>query len=128
MVDDPAVRPPSVPPPDGTSRRQIRDVLASVVLVISHLGVYGATFVVLGLLVMGTDACAYQKCGDPAWLDRSMRLAAWGGGAIVVADLALTALRLVRRQLAWIVPLIGCIAQVALAIGAVAMESLAGPV
>jgi hypothetical protein len=89
---------------------------------------FGATIMVLGLLVMTTDRCAYQKCGDPAWLDRAMNLNLWAGGAILFADVLVTVIRLVRQRVAWVVPLIGCIAQVAVAFGAAAMESLAGPV
>jgi hypothetical protein len=45
-----------------------------------------------------------------------------------LADVALTLFQLVRKRVAWVVPLIGCIAQIALAFGAGYMESLAGPV
>ncbi|MGA9492504.1 MAG: DUF6264 family protein [Mycobacterium sp.] len=128
MADDPAAQPASAQQTDAAPRRQVADVLAAVVLIIAHFALYGATFVVLGLLVMGTDSCGYQKCGDPAWLDRAMHLASWAGGALLLADVALTVFQLVRKRIAWIVPLIGCIAQVALAFGAGAMESLAGPV
>ncbi|BBX48859.1 hypothetical protein GCM10009641_00950 [Mycobacterium cookii] len=128
MANDPAAQSSPAQQSDGASRRQIGDVLATVVLVIVHFGLYGATFVVLGLLVMGTDSCGYQKCGDPAWLDRAMHLGAWAGGVLLLADVALTLFRVVRKRVAWVVPLIGCIAQVALAFGAGAMESLAGPV
>ena len=122
MVDETAGQ------PDRSPKRPIADVLATVVLVIVHFALYGATFVVLGMLVMGTDSCSYQKCGDSAWLDRAMHLASWAGGILLVADLALTLFRLARKQVAWIVPLIGCIAQILLALGAGYMESLAGPV
>jgi hypothetical protein len=44
------------------------------------------------------------------------------------ADVLVTLIRLVGQRVAWVVPLIGCIAQLALAFGAAAMESLAGPV
>ena len=125
---DPAAQPVPDQQTDHAPRRHIADVLATVVLVIVHFGLYGATFVVLGLLVMGTDSCGYQKCGDSAWLDRAMHLASWAGGALVLADVALTLLQLVRKRTAWIVPLIGCIAQILLAFGAGYMESLAGPV
>ena len=128
MEDDPAPQPVPDQQTDHAPRRHIADVLATVVLVIVHVGLYGATFVVLGLLVMGTDSCGYQKCGDSAWLDRAMHLASWAGGALVLADVALTLLQLVRKRTAWIVPLIGCIAQILLAFGAGYMESLAGPV
>jgi hypothetical protein len=57
-----------------------------------------------------------------------MHLASWAGGALLLADVALTLFQLVRKRVAWVVPLIGCIAQIALAFGAGAMETLAGPV
>jgi hypothetical protein len=52
----------------------------------------------------------------------------WAGGAILFADVVITVIGLVRQRVAWAVPLIGCIAQLAVAFGAAAMESLAGPV
>jgi hypothetical protein len=55
-------------------------------------------------------------------------LGIWGGAAILIADFAVAVYLLVRRRVAYFVPIIGCVAQVALAIGAAAMESLAGPV
>lgn len=128
MVDEPAVQPAPDQQTNPASQRPIADLLATVVLVIAHVALYGATFVVLGMLVMTTDPCGYQKCGDPAWLDRAMHLASWAGGALLLADVALTLFQLVRKRVAWVVPLIGCIAQIALAFGAGAMETLAGPV
>jgi hypothetical protein len=77
---------------------------------------------------MGNGPCGYQKCGDPAWLDRAFFLSIWAGGAILVADVLVTVVRLVRQRVAWVVPLIGCIAQLAVALGAAAMEWQAGPV
>jgi hypothetical protein len=82
----------------------------------------------LGLFVMGTDPCGYQRCGDPAWIDRAMWLGVGAGGIIFVADLAVAVSRLAGRRVAFFVPLIGCAAQLALGIGAAAMEMLAGPV
>jgi hypothetical protein len=41
------------------------------------------------------------------------------------ADVLVTLFRLVHQRVAWVVPLIGCIAQLAVAFGAAAMESLA---
>ncbi|HEY2501074.1 MAG TPA: hypothetical protein VGI68_06555, partial [Mycobacterium sp.] len=84
--------------------------------------------VLLGLLVMGTDPCGSVKCGDPAWIDRAMRLGIWGGAAILIADFAVAVYLPVRRRVAYFVPILGCVAQVALGIGAAALESLAGPV
>ncbi len=77
---------------------------------------------------MTTDSCGYQKCGDSAWLDRAMYLALWAGGAFLFVDVLVTVIRLVRQRVAWVVPLIGCIAQLAVALGAAAIKSQAGPV
>jgi hypothetical protein len=128
VSNDPAVQHPSAQNTSRTSGRQLADVLGTIVLLVAHFLFFGATIMVLGLLVMTTDPCGYQKCGDPAWLDRAMNLNLWAGGAILFADVLVTVMRLVRQRVAWVVPLIGCIAQVAVAFGAAAMESLAGPV
>jgi predicted RND superfamily exporter protein len=77
---------------------------------------------------MSTDPCGSRKCGDPAWIDRAMNLGTWGGAALLVVDIVVAVYLLVRRRRAFFVPLIGCIAQVALVLGAVAMELQAGPV
>lgn len=104
------------------------NVAATVVLLIVHGLLLAATVVLLGLFVMGTDPCGAVKCGDPAWIDRAMMLGIWGGGAVLVADVAVAVFLLIRRRTAFLVPLIGCVVQVGLTIGAAAMESLAGPV
>jgi hypothetical protein len=52
---------------------------------------------------------------------------AGAGATIFIADLVVAAYRLARHRVAFFVPVIGCVAQLALAIGAAAMESLAGP-
>ena len=52
-----------------------------------------------------------------------------GAGAVVfVVDLTVAVSRLARRRTAFFVPIIGCAAQLALGVGAAAMEMLAGPV
>ena len=66
-------------------RSQATDIAATLVLLIVHGFLFGATVVLLGLLVMGTDPCGYVKCGDPAWIDRAMRL---GIGAAAMESLA----------------------------------------
>ena len=126
-INGPAAQHASPPDAGRSSGRQLADLLATIALLVVHVLFFGGTITVLGLLVMSTDPCAYQKCGDPAWLDRAMNLALWAGGAILFADVVVTLIRLVRKRVAWFVPLIGCIAQLGLAIGAAAMESLAGP-
>jgi Family of unknown function (DUF6264) len=127
-LNDPAAQHAPAPGAGRSTGRQLGDVLATTALLVVHFLLLGGTITVLGLGVMSTDPCAYQKCGDPAWLDRAMNLALWAGGVILFADVVVTLIRLVHKRVAWFVPLIGCIAQLALAFGAVAMESLAGPV
>jgi len=127
VSNDPAVQQPPAQSTSSSGGRQLADVIGTIVLLSAHFVLFGATLFLVGLLVMNTDACAAQKCGDQAWLDRAMNLALWAGGALLFVDVLVTVIRLVRRRVAWIVPLIGCIAQLALAFGAAAMESLAGP-
>ncbi len=109
-------------------RSQASDIAATLVLLMVHGLLLGTTVVLLGLLVMVTDPCGSVKCGDPAWIDRAMRLGIWGGAAILIADFVVAVYLLARRRVAFFVPIIGCVAQLALGIGAAAMEWLAGPV
>ncbi|OBK51507.1 hypothetical protein [Mycobacterium sp. 1081908.1] len=111
-----------------STRSRPANVAATVVLLIVHGFLLAATYVLLGLFVMGTDPCGTVKCGDPAWIDRAMILGIWGGAAVLVADIAVAVFLLIRRRTAFFVPIIGCVAQIALTIGAAAMETLAGPV
>ncbi|HUO38971.1 MAG TPA: hypothetical protein VMU34_14585 [Mycobacterium sp.] len=111
-----------------TARSRPADVAATVVLLIVHGLLLGATVVLLELLVMVTDPCGSVRCGDPAWIDGAMMLGIWAGAAVLIADVAVSAYLLVRHRTAFFVPIIGCAAQVALALGAAAMEWQAGPV
>jgi hypothetical protein len=111
-----------------STRSRPADIAATLVLLTVHGFLFAATVALLGLLVMGTDACGAVKCGDPAWIDRGMKLGIWAGAAILIVDFAVAMYLLMQRKMAVFVPIIGCVAQVGLAIGAAAMESLAGPV
>ncbi|OBG27589.1 hypothetical protein [Mycobacterium sp. 852002-51057_SCH5723018] len=111
-----------------SNRSRPAGIAATIVLLIVHGFLFGATVALLGLLVMGTDPCGSVKCGDPVWIDRAMRLGVWGGAVVLVADVGVAVYLLIRRKLAFVAPIVGCLAQVGLAIGAAAMESLAGPV
>lgn len=113
----------------GSSRRGLAvDRTATLVLLAAHAFLVAATLGVLGLFVMVTDPCGYRKCGDPAWISRAMVLGLGGGAAIFVATLVVAVRRLARTRTAYFVPLIGCLAQIGLAVGAAALETLAGPV
>ena len=111
-----------------STRTRPADITATLVLLTVHGFLFAATVALLGLLVMGTDACGAVKCGDPAWVDRAMKLGIWAGAAILIADFVIAVYLLMRRKVAFFVPIIGCVAQVGLAIGAAAMELMAGPV
>jgi hypothetical protein len=111
-----------------TTRSQLANIAATVVLLIVHGFLLGATVALLGIFVMATDPCGSVKCGDPAWIDMAMNLGIWGSAAIFFLDVVIAVYLLTRRKAALVVPIIGCIVQVGLAIGAAAMESLAGPV
>jgi hypothetical protein len=111
-----------------STRSRPADIAATLVLLTVHGFLFAATVALLGLLVMGTDACGAVKCGDPAWIDRAMKLGIWAGAVFLIADFVVAVYLLARRKVAFFVPIIGCVTQVLLAIGAAAMESLAGPV
>ena len=111
-----------------STRSQSANIAATLVLLIVHGFLLGATVVLLGLLVMVTDPCGSVKCGDPAWIDRAMWVGIWGGAAVLVVDFVVALYFLVRRRTAFFIPIIGCAVQVGLAIGAAAMEWQAGPV
>lgn len=112
----------------GDQRGRAAKIAVTLVLLIVHGFLFVATIALLSLLVMGTDSCGAVKCGDPAWFDRGMALGIWAGAAVLIADFVVAVYLLVRRKMAFYVPIIGCVAQVGLAIGAVAIASLSGPV
>ncbi len=128
MSANPAAPAPAAETVSAYGGRRIADYLATTVLAFGHLVLYAASFTWLGLMVMSTDACAYQNCGDEAWLWRAIHLNGWGGAALVAIDFAVMLWRLVRNRAAWFVPLLGCVAQLALALGCVALEMKAGPI
>lgn len=127
-IDDPAAHGAVTTKTTASPRASTADIVATSVLLVIHGGLYAASFALLGLLVMTTDACGSRQCGNPAWIDRAMNLGTWGGAALLVVDIVVAVYFLVRRRRAFFVPLIGCAAQVALALGAVAMELQAGPI
>jgi hypothetical protein len=110
-----------------SSGRQLADVLGTIALLIAHFVFFNATYLALGYTAMTTH-CGPQQCGDPAWFDRAIYLSLWAGGAFLFLDLVVTVFRLVRQRVAWGVPLLGCVAQLAVALGAAAMALQAGPV
>jgi hypothetical protein len=117
------------PLPQGTttSRRQVGDAVVASLLVFVQLMLLFGSFTFLGLMVMGTDPCAYQACGDPAWITWAMLSAGVGGAILLLITTVMTVGRIVHKRPAWFVPVIGCLAQVTLVVGCFAMEMQAGP-
>ncbi|MGD1237146.1 DUF6264 family protein [Mycobacterium seoulense] len=112
----------------NSRRNQAVDRTATLVLLAVQAFLVAVTIGLLSLFVMGTDPCGSQKCGDPAWINRAMVLGIGGGAVVFVIALVVAVRRLARHRTAFFVPLLGCAAQVALAAGGAAMETLAGPV
>jgi hypothetical protein len=115
-------------PTDEGPKNSTSDIVATIVLLMVHAFLWAATGALLGLFVMITDPCDYQRCGDPAWIDRAMWLGLGAGAAVWIVDLVFAVRRLAQRKTAFFVPLIGCAAQLAVGAGAAGLEMLAGPV
>lgn len=127
-TDDDEMRAAAAAYPRNSERGLAVDRIATVVLLALQGFLVAVTIGLLGMLVMATDPCGTQKCGDPEWINRAMFVGIGGGCLVFVAALIVALRRLAGRRTAFFVPLLGCLAQVALAVGAGAMETLAGPV
>jgi hypothetical protein len=68
------VTPEAVQPP----RMHTTDVVASGLLLCVHLALAMIIAVMAPLLVMGTDACAYEQCGDQQWVTHQLGRGAAG--------------------------------------------------
>jgi hypothetical protein len=109
------------------ARRTI-DVVATIALLLVHvaLAIY-LLFLNLGI-AMSTDPCAYVECGDEQWIRVAMFLATWVNGAVLLIDIAVSTVFLGKRRRAVLVPVLGCVAHLALISAAFAVASLAGPI
>jgi hypothetical protein len=96
------------------------DIAGTVFLLIVHGFLYGATIALLIVFNVLHDTPG----GDLDWAARAMALGIWGGAALWITDFVVAVYRLIRRRGAVYVPVIGCMAQFALAIAAVVMEVL----
>lgn len=121
---------PHTPAPQSNSvpRLQVVDAVVACLLLVGQPVVLCGTLMFLGLMVMGTDACAYQACGDPVWLNRAIWADSVGGGILLLGTAVLTLLRIVRNRAAWFIPVIGYLAQLALGLMSWLIEMQAGPI
>lgn len=114
--------------PGGRRGPNRADVVATVVLLCAHTGFALYTVFTSFFLVMATDACAYQACGDERWVTRAIYLAIGGSALTVLLDVVLAVVLLAKRRVAFYVPLLGCAAQAAVGLAVLHMAALAGPV
>lgn len=103
-------------------------MIATVVLLCVHAGFALYTAFTSLFLVMATDACAYQACGDERWVTRAIYLAIGGGAVTLVVDVVVATVLLANRRIAFYVPLLGCSAQIGVALAVLRMAALAGPI
>jgi hypothetical protein len=125
-IDDPAMQ-DALARYDNQRRETWRraDIATAIMLLIVH-----------GVLAFGTasalfdavdnEACAYLQCADQAWFSQAFGVAVLTSGLIFVADLAVVVLQIRRRRLAFVVPIVGCIAQIALGFATYTMIRQAG--
>jgi hypothetical protein len=113
---------------DRTSRARIVDIVATSVLLLVHTCLFALGYFFVAMLVMNTDVCAYQPCGDQAWLWRAILSHKWFGLVLLFGDIGLAVVRLTHRRLGFFVPLVGCILEIGLFATAVGMEAKAGPI
>lgn len=118
----PAQEPESV----VSTRARTADIVAIVVAILIQLA--GAVAALLSCIVlpMSIDNCAYQTCGDEKWITWAIWMQI---GAIAVAGVLTTAglIMVARRRIGFWLPLLGCVIQWSVIIGAWHLAALSGP-
>lgn len=121
-IDEP-VRPEE---PAGRVSRGADVVLTIVLLVIEGALALASMMVQIGL-ALGTDNCGYQPCGNQSWLGVGFFLGVMGAFAVFITAFIAAMRRLVRRRQAFVVPLIGCAAQLIAGVAGGLIAAQAGP-
>ncbi|MGV9792919.1 hypothetical protein [Gordonia sp. NPDC003422] len=107
--------------------RRVVDLTASIVIWFCHVLLAVGVFGLSVLTTFGTDACAYEACGSPRWIDAAIWTAAVGSLALLLASALVINARGRARRLAFPFALIGCVLEVALVPVVFAIASNAGP-
>lgn len=107
-------------------RARTADVIAIVVLILVQLA--GAVAALLSCIVlpMSIDNCAYQTCGDEKWISWAiwMQIAAVAvAGGFTAAGLIMLA----RKRTGFWLPLLGCVIQWSVIVGAWHLAAQSGP-
>ena len=111
-----------------TVRRSGGDVVGTVLLLLLHAGLGFFGFLLSFGLAMGIDVCAYQDCGDEAWIGRALFLIWYVAGLGFLADVVVSVVFMARGRRVAVIPAIGCSVQFAIILAAFVMSDLAGPV
>lgn len=109
-----------------STRWRTADIVAIVVVILVQLA--GAVAALLSCIVlpMSIDNCAYQTCGDEKWITWAiwMQITAVAfAGMLAVAGLIMLA----RNRIGFWLPLLGCVIQWSVIIGAWRVAALSGP-
>jgi hypothetical protein len=104
------------------------DLVTTGILLCLHAGIAAIVIVSSFFLVMTTDACAYQQCGDERWVTRAIYVALGGGVLTVLLDVLLAVVLLMKHRIAFYVPVIGCAVQIGIGLLVLHLASLAGPI
>ncbi len=125
-IDDPAMLAALASYNDRSRQTRGRvDVVVTILLLIVH-GVLAGMTALAPFGAISDDACVYLDCADQPWFSQAVGVAVPATGVVFFADLAVAVLRMVRHKLAFVVPVIGCAVQLALAIAVFTMISEAG--
>nr|WP_279103131.1 DUF6264 family protein [Gordonia bronchialis] len=113
-----------------TDQRPIRvaDTTVSVLLLACHVAIAGGVLIVTFASAMGTDACAYENCGSPRWIDAAAWTGILGSLALLAASLFLVIRRVTHRHRAFPFALAGCVLELLLIPVVFALASQAGPI
>lgn len=110
----------------ASTRARIADIVAIVVLILIQLAGAGAMLISCIVLPMSIDNCAYQACGDEKWITWAIwiQIAAVAiAGVFTAAGLIMVA----RKRIGFWLPLLGCVIQWPVIVGAWHLAALSGP-
>jgi hypothetical protein len=125
-IDDPAMQEAlAAYNNQGRETRRRADRTATVVLLVVH-GIMACATALALFVSVDTDACALFHCEEQPFFSQAFGVAVPTAGLLFAADLAVAVRRITRRKLAFVVPLIGCAVQIALAFATYTAISEAG--
>jgi hypothetical protein len=109
------------------SRANTVNVVVSVLFPTGHAALMSCSQMMSFTIAMSTDACAYQDCGDEAWVNHALNVVLPVGGLLFFDRSRCLDRALGQGRRAWFVPVAGCLTHVVFLLMAFKMVSLAGP-